>query len=238
MIDADPDKPSANLKTIRQFIKFANKLGVRFLGVSGGEPLEHPQFFLIMETLLKEMRAVAFVLMSNGRFLEDDHLTAKLAKLQKKRFFGIQISAINGLYPHAGQTIEAFERQRKHFDEGIGLVDKLTVMTRVGRAAGKDWSHLEPLYHRKVTNCFNLIINANRAPSLKELIRLLEIQTKSNFCKPMVDPHGNVHVGESPFCSTIGTIWESQEVLFKRLRKTEFCGHCGDPVPFMSAKAW
>jgi MoaA/NifB/PqqE/SkfB family radical SAM enzyme len=235
MVDAAPDKSSADLKTVRQFIKFADKLGVRFLGISGGEPLEHPQFFKVMEMLLQKNKRTV-VLMTNGRCLEDEKLTARLAKLQRKHFFGIQVSAIPGLYPHAAKTAAAFKRQCGQFaDSGIHLIEKLTVMTRLGRAAGKDWSHLGPLFERKVTNCFNLIFNATRFDSLAHMVRAFETQTEFNFCKPMVDPQGGVHVGESPHCSRIGDIWEPNDTLHERLKEVGFCGACGDPIPPMLA---
>lgn len=232
MIDAAPDKPSADLKTVRQFLKFAKKLGARFVGVSGGEPLEHPQFFLVMETLLKNLKGTMVVLMTNGRFLEDDKKTARLAKLQRKHFFGVQVSAIPELYPHAEQTAAAYKRQCGQFIEpGINLSDQLTVMTRLGRAAGKNWSHLGPLYERKVTNCFNVVYNAPKFETLGELVRMLEAQSNYSFCKPSVDPAGGVHAGESPHCRRIGTIWESDATLLGRLRQGGFCGQCGDPHP-------
>jgi hypothetical protein len=231
MIDASPDKPSADLKTVRQFVRFADRLGIRFLGVSGGEPLEHPQFFHVLDLLLQKKTRMV-VVMTNGRWLENETLTAKLIALQKKRPFGLQITAIPELYPHAVGTTAAYERHKHRFDPTMTqLIDKLTVMTDIGRAKGKDWSHLGELYQRQVPNCFNLIFNAKRFPSLRDMIEALETQSTSNFCKPAVGPHGNVHVGENPHCSVIGTIWDSEERLYKNLQQTGFCGACGDPIP-------
>lgn len=73
--------------------------------------------------------------------------------------------------------------------------------------------------------CFNLRSICNRnTTSFFEGIKLLEMRGK--FCTPSVDICENICLGESSFCTPIGTVKMTDEELLNNVRSLK-CNKCG-----------
>lgn len=236
LLNATPSGKHASKEVINKTIEFAQNNPIGLLNVSGGEPTEHPQFFEVFELILKKLQGKARVLLaSNGRFLEDDQFTAQLVELHRQYPFFLQVTAIKGLYPHQEQTVAAFRRQMaKHgLSEPYAMrIDELTVIDHLGRARGKDWSHLKTAGQRKAPNCFNPFSAARsgQVHSLGEIYELLAAHGK--FCKPLFAYDGSVYAGESTSCYKAGNILtDTPQEIFDKLKAGKPCGHCGVDLP-------
>lgn len=232
LVDAAPNNKHATKETTRAFIDFALDMDANRIGIAGGEPTQHPDFFDHLTMIMNELKGRTIILMSNGRFLINKKFTKRLATIQKKSSFLIQISALKGIYPKRQATVTTFRRRAHYFKpDSIHLVEEITAMSDVGRAKGKDWSHLGELYQRKAPGCFNIFSVSRHAMTLRDIIALHEGAT-NDFCKPLIFWNGDLHVGEHDKCVKAGNILtDTQEQIYNTIRSEKPCGHCGDTLP-------
>lgn len=239
MMDAKPTGVDAGMATTAAFVDFANSLGTIKWGISGGEPTEHPEFIRHISYIVEKAQEKAtIVLITNGQFfVSNEPLVRALSTYQNNvsdtiNGFGffIQVSAIPELYSKTRETVRAVKQYSDLFVKGtVEIIDKLTVMDSVGRAKGKDWSHLGSLFERTAPNCINifLMVKSGKFKTLKEAMVYYEAHS-SNFCKPSVSPFGEVRAGESPECFKIGNIHEdTHKDMFNRIWEGNPCGNCG-----------
>ncbi len=220
-----PKGTHANMNTVSQVCKFASKFSAILL-ISGGEPTSHPNFLESFEYILYNAQDTKIILISNGSFLYDRELTSKIIELNNRFSFFVQITAVTGLYKSVSKTVELYNSIERSFKD-ICIIRQMTVIDQLGRAKGKNWSKFST-YVRQAPNCFNFLSCAYspQTKTFKDVINA--IQTK-NQCKPFVDVSGTVHIAESTTCSHIGTIWDSDEVLYRNLINRNPCGECGVP---------
>lgn len=233
MSDSTPDSPHASKKTVDAFIKFAKKLDVIKIGISGGEPTSHPNFYDHFSKIVFEFRRSYIVLMSNGSFLRDEYLTRRLAGLQALQdHFHIQISSIPGLYRDYDEIVQLYEQEHKSFIN-IQFIDQLYYLEeRLGRAAKNDLAKHRTGNQRIAPGCYNLYATCHAVGSLKKAINTLDTQSMTTLCKPMIDATGNIHPGESIDCPIVGNLHKSSLTQIHRALATgQPCGACGNEVP-------
>ena len=232
MSDSTPKSPHATLETVEAFIRFAQELGTSKIGISGGEPTSHPQFFEYFIKILESFNTAQIVLMSNGQFFRDNDFCNTLAKLQKKFFFRIQISSIEDLYSEYGEIVALYEEKYRNFTE-INFVDQLFFLEEhLGRAKRYELSQHRTENRRTVPGCFNLYAICQQLTTLKDGIQYMDNNTQFNFCKPMIDASGNVRPSESVCCTKIGNVHECNiEAIYKILSSTQPCEACGTITP-------
>jgi hypothetical protein len=236
MIGAQAEGESASRATVIETLQFADDAGIKMINVSGGEPTEHPDFWDIFSLILRRGKKRFIVLATNGSWLKRPGFVQKLTHLQKQYPFAIQVTAIKGLYQDVQRTQTLFMANRRRFGMAVEIITQITCIDQLGRAQGKDWSHLGKsivggvLHKRRAPNCFNVLSAARGSATLQQLVGLLEIGL-ANFCKPMVDWRGDIHIGECPECTTIGHVADSFENILSALQAAEPCGACGVATP-------
>lgn len=161
-------------------------------------------------------------MLSNGSWLFDEERKEKVKKLEPL-LDCIQIRTHQKYYPNYKRTwdakkeFEAFSSKLQIFDDGIKLFP-------LGRAQIKHKGVVE----HKMPMCgnFYLIAKQNAVASFKDLVKYIELQGK--FCKPFVSSQGVIHGGETPFCTSFGTVKDSDDTLFhavKYIKKpADVCG--------------
>lgn len=233
MQDAKSSGVSAGMGTTKAFVEFANSLGTKKIGVSGGEPTEHPDFMGHMEYIGEGVRTGPIILITNGQFfINDEPLLRELAEYQKicRSGFHIQVTVIPELYHQASEIASAVREYSDLFVlDTITTIEKLTVMDDLGRARNRDWAYLGDLFERQYPNCINIftIIKSGKFNTLKEAMQYYEGHS-GNFCKPAVTPFGEVRAGESIECFSMGNIHEdTHDEMFKRVWEGNPCGRCG-----------
>lgn len=233
-VEAEENNKHATRGVVEAAVRFAKDMGLTRFCVSGGEPTQHPEFLRHFEYILEELPGRFMVMMSNGSFLRNDDFVSELVGLFKKHSFFIQVSALKHLYPNRQETVCLFKEKQSRFPSGsMALIEKISAMSNLGRARGKDWSHLGPLYKRMAPLCFNLfsIAHSGATRDLGGVMSYLEGSTKTH-CVPLVSYEGNLHVGETTSCVTLGSILtDSYSQMYDVLLSTKPCGLCGVDYP-------
>lgn len=216
--------------TFDRAIDFFNSSGSRHLQISGGEPTRHPHFIRFMKKALARVNGKNIYLLSNGQFLYDKILTRTISSMQKKYGFEIQVTAVPGLYRNAEKTAAKIKKRAKLFDpKKTYYINQMTVIDPVGRAKGKDFSFLGPLYKRTAPACFNQFNLASHDifKSFPNIIRFVEDRTQFNKCKPLIGPNGDVYPGENNLCHTDCNVNTSTiEDYYNFLKNHKPCGSC------------
>jgi len=238
-IESSPNERHSNDHVVREFVRFARSMSAFKIGIAGGEPTEHPMFVTYMNYILKKLSSqyCSIILMTNGRFLLDSDLTKKLVNMTKKYPLFIQVSALRGIYPRRDETIEFYHMNEKRFrQDSIMLIEDITAMENLGRAVGRDWSHLGELYQRIGPMCFNIfsVVRSGQFSTLVESLQWVEVNVRGSFCKPLIAWDGSLYAGETPLCLKLGNILtDTPEQIFENIKENRPCGQCGRDIPPM-----
>lgn len=202
MINAAPDGEHMSLKTFEKVVDLIHQHQLMLLMVSGGEPLEHPQFFELMD-LAKDIPIKT--ILSNGMFLEDPATKKKVLDL------GIPLQITNDprYYP---------KRIPKVDHSLLGYETHIQTITALGRAKDNDipTNRLAPM-------CFNLRSLVRKYGFWDSVIYL---RSMKKLCIPSINIDGSIIAGESSCCHRIGTIESSDQELVQNLQRMD-CNCCG-----------
>jgi len=225
-VNSTKDGGHSSLKTLIQVVKVVKQFKPKTLIIGGGEPTDHIEFFKFFKYILKNIKKSDIVLATNGKFLYDNKKVKEMIRLNKKYYFTIQVTAVDRLYKNVYKTTELFNSVKHHLPTSY-IVPQLQVVDKLGRAKGKDWSHIST-FKRKAPNCFNILScsYSNITHTFRDIIHAIHIK---NQCKPYIDFTGTIYIGESTECVHIGTIWDTDEVLYRNIINREPCGKCGIP---------
>ena len=223
MLSAIPDDNHMDRITLIQTLKFIKKSGATVLNVAGGEPTEHPNFFNMFEQILNH-KFKCVILTTNGKWLFDETFVNRLANLQKKKIFFIQVSAFTDIYPEAAKTQEQFKLMKNRLNN-IEIITEPTEITLLGRAKKGNWDK----YQKRIAPaCFNFLVGAKYvAGTFKKTIHFLE--SKGKFCMPLIGWDGTIYTSEYVDCIVLGNVSDySFSDIFKKLQAQNPCGKCVD----------
>lgn len=198
-----------SIETFLDTLEFIRKTKPRVIVVTGGEPIYHPNFFFIIEELQKIGTNINIIVTSNGLFLNNKELTKKVLELN----IPIQITNDKRYYPKSIPYIE---------HKNLDYVYEIQQIYPMGRAI----SNKIPIFNVKAPKCFNIrsIARTKKEFSFSDVIKLLESYGK--FCTPSITIDGIIKAGEFKGCNSIGSIYNSDEILLKNLRSLN-CNNCG-----------
>ena len=187
---------------------FIDKYSPKVILVTGGEPLERPDFFEFMDMLKDRCKNKGTVIsiLSNGMFLDNEELTKKVIALDML----VQITNDSRYYPRKISKIS-----HKNFV----YIDKIEHIYPQGRAVSNNIK----AYNTRAPKCFNMRSIACHYRSFTSAFRHMENIFK--FCTPFVRPDGSIGVGESRFCKSVGTINSSEEELTNSIINFR-CNNC------------
>lgn len=201
----EPTGTHMDMDTLIKSINMMKQLETKCILVSGGEPLEHPQFFEIIDILTKHFDKRLIIITSNGMFLSDERLRYKVSKLG----INVQITNDERYYP---------QKIKKVIHPNFIYETHIRTLVPLGRAKNMPPINAKP-------SCFNFrSFNINNSFSLKQSVKLSE--AKFTFCKPCINVDGSISVGESTECATIGSVCDDIKTLEENLGKMR-CNRCG-----------
>lgn len=214
----------------------AKQLGARVLNIAGGEPT-------ILDTdvlrnyLVKALSLNNFmvVLETNGYFLDDEEKTKMLTEiaLEYGNFF-IQISAFREYYANREHVLDKF-RQRKFvlrklqdaMKERLVISDESNVnlqLMALGRCEEGEMLEKAKNFDR-CPSCINSALVMAQSDLTKQL-PCSALENCTRFCVPMVDPNGDIHMGESIFCKKICNISDGKDKIIEAMANFKPCGRC------------
>jgi organic radical activating enzyme len=222
MQESTPNGKHMTFETFQNALKFAVRCtthqGVVML--SGGEPLEHPQFMDFLKSALIHLRERTVYLATNGVKLNNEKLCDDILKLlDEHKWFNIQITAVPSLYPKAKEGADGYKllinkakASHINLDNRVNFVNELVHgIISVGRArTSQSPEVLRRLDdNRQGTSCFNIysaLIGNGKPYNLINAIRLVKANVKSSSCKPLIKDNGDISLGEYETCSIVGNV--------------------------------
>jgi len=202
MVEAHPDGEHMAMENFAKSIDLAKRIDLPVLMISGGEPLEHPEFFEFAKLAKKNIKLV--LLLTNGMFAEDEELTKRVLDLDLM----IQITNDQRFYP---------KRVPKIIHPSVSYETHIRMITPLGRAS-------EMLSTKQAPMCYNLRSVVRAKKNLQAGILLLRSLEK--FCSPSINTDGSIVAGESSLCHKIGTVDSSDQELAEALMHMQ-CNRCG-----------
>lgn len=204
MVEAGPDGDHMSLETFKKVVDLIERHDLMLLMISGGEPLEHPQFF----EMIKLARSLPVkMILSNGMFLEDESLRDRVLALD----LPVQITNDPRFYPRRVPIIQ---------HPNVMYEDHIRTITALGRAVENDI----PNTNRIAPMCFNLRSIVRQFRTFWPAV--LQLRTMQKMCSPSINVDGSIVCGEAPSCFKIGTIESSDEELVQNLLSMD-CNQCG-----------
>lgn len=205
MINAVPNGEHMSMETFDDTLEFIKDVGIPIIMLSGGEPLEHPQFFEIAEKVKRA--GLHGAILSNGMFLSDTSLRERVLALGMT----VQVTNDPRYYP---EGIEEFDHPLLAYEH------QLRVLTPLGRAVGGgfEFNRLSPM-------CYNLRSATRGLRSFKEALMLL--RSKVKMCTPSINVDGTISAGESVQCYRIGSVRSKAGELAAGIMNMKSCNVCG-----------
>lgn len=189
--------------------------GYNLLLLSGGECTEHPRILDMIDCAIQA--GLLPVLISNGLFLADPVLSGEILS----RGLMVQVTNDARFYP----------RQPRRIDHPkVTYVDALSAYIRLGRGKSLNPQSTD-LPARKYPGSFNLrsLVHAYRDVRLALVDHRARALTGAfgGHCTPTISWDGAFVVGESRFCSAVGTVDSSPEEITAGILGMGSCNRCG-----------
>ncbi len=222
MQDARPDGRLMTDETIEQVLDFCREARPLVVSVTGGEPTEHPRWAEMTRELL-QIKPVALVsVLTNGAWIEDDKQRLKMAKLirEAKGRMKVQVYSHPKYYQDHEWTVAHKARFRS-----IGVIpdfESPIFMQDLGRARKN--CQEEARESDNVPSCINSHLIARQAHSFDKFFSMCLQAAK--FCRPLVDPDGNIHMSESWLCPAVAHVSDGATEAFRKMRASRPCGGC------------
>ena len=231
---SNPNGKHMDIETFRNAIKFANSIGSNIITLSGGEPTTHPDFFMFCKAL-NNVYKKPFSVVSNGTWCLENSWNDDIPKIERqirrmcsdfKYFVGMQVYS-NNLFYKDYDAIKSKEQYFKSLGEKVNFDEEpIHSMQDLGRARTCDVAKKmcdESKYHM---SCLNATLIAKQITNPKDYGKTIEMQAHQ-FCHPMVDFNGDVHLSESWLCQSVGNVnTDTFSDIWNNIKAYKPCGGC------------
>lgn len=228
---ATPEPNHMTMETFFKAIGLAERLNVRALVISGGEPTEHPDWARMITHAAQRFPSVSVP--TNGAWLfspSKRHQMTEILRLNAN--VKLQVSSFPGLYKDHEKTVAAVKeyalelkalglKKRLHLETDRRLIDDK--MIELGRC--KLHPELAELARRssKTASCVSgSVVSAQT--TLDKAIPLLE--SRGQFCKPMVGFDGGIRFSESYLCPPFASVHDPYGTIIEKAHAWRPCGGC------------
>lgn len=209
-------------KTFNQVLDFVRETQPLFVSVTGGEPTEHPEWLQMTNALLAfpSVKVLAFI--TNGAWIEDKEERLKMARLIRESHGRVKVQVYSNpkYYQDHEWTVE-----HKALFRGIGCItdfESPIFMQDLGRARKNCQEEVKDSDH--VPSCINSHLLAMQARSLNHFLVMAAMAGK--FCRPLIDPDGNIHMSESWLCQKVAHVSDGADEAFRKMKMSRPCKGC------------
>ena len=209
-------------ETFEQVLAFCEQAQPPVVNITGGEPSEHPGFLEMTKALLNIKSVRILTIITNGAWIEDSKIRIGIAKLVRSNKGRVKVQVYsNEKYYHKHEwTVEHSQQFRS-----IGCIvdfDSPIFMQDLGRARKNCQEEVEGSDH--VPSCINSHLCAMQTHSLTEF--LWACAQAGKFCRPLIDPYGNIHMSESWLCPVVANVSDGVIEAFRKMRASRPCRGC------------
>lgn len=230
-----PNEPHASLELLPYVANFYHFIGAPILVISGGEPTTHPDFEEIC--LRFSLNGIPFSICSNGTWVFDQEKRKVFEHVVRLPFFaGAQIYSDKRFY----RSYEKVKEHKEYFESldhvvfedtnmGMGMMD-------LGRARSYEPAQQIIEQQNYAMNCANCTLIARQSKTIESFRRNLRAALNRAFCKPLIDVNGDVHMGESWLCPSVGNVKDDYMMeIFKNMQQFTPCKRCRNYDKFMKS---
>lgn len=190
-------------------MNFMIKHKVKVVLISGVEPTLHPKLNEWIKSI-KDTTNMIVLLASNGWYITENGDIPESFKTQADM---VQITNDARYYPMRINAV------KNHPD--YKFVDSIEELVKCSKL-----KHLDNDKFNQNPKCFNIRFNGMRGmfEKFSDIIKLQESILK--ICTPLIGIDGKIYIGETDLCKPIGSIYDSEQNLMKKIR-TQTCNNCG-----------
>lgn len=222
MQDSGPKGRHMSDETFEEVLSFVTESQPLVVGLTGGEPTEHPRWRDYARELLGTGAVAVLSVITNGAWIEDREQRIAMAKLirEGKGRVKVQVYSHPSYYRDHEWTVGHGSQYRS-----IGCLPDFTspiVMQDLGRARKNCTAEVEKSTH--VPSCINSHMIAIQTRSLQDFCSAAAQAGK--FCRPLIDPDGGIHMSESWLCQTVAHVSDGVDAAFEKMRSSRPCGRC------------
>ena len=222
MQDSTPQGKHMTEETFLQVLDFCKDASPMIVNISGGEPTEHPDFVSYVKRIMMIPGVKVICILTNGSWIEDTKKRIAMAKLIKagKNSIKVQVYS-NPLYYRNHKWTVLHEAQYR----SIGCIPDFNspiYMQDLGRARTNCTKEVEQSSF--VPSCINSHLLALQARDLRHFMTMAFQAGK--FCRPLIDPDGNIHMSESWLCKSVAHVSDGVEVAFWKMQGSRPCKGC------------
>lgn len=222
MQDSLPEGKNMSEEIFREVLKICHASYPRVINMSGGEPLEHPEWQEIAWSLLSVRSALVVCILTNGSWIEDGrkrHLVARLIRENKGRL-KVQVYSHPDYYKQHDWTVE----HEKQF-RSLGCITDFhspIYMQDLGRAKKNCVKEVEA--SNFVPSCINSHLIAKQSGSLIQFNDMC--MQVGKVCRPLIDVDGYIHMSESWLCPSVAHVSDGPAEIFRKMKASKPCKGC------------
>lgn len=222
MQDSTPDGQHMTEETFEQVLDFCKQARPAVVSLTGGEPTEHPQWLSMARELLQLPSVRLMAIVTNGAWIEDSKQRIAMARLirENKPRVKVQVYSHPKYYQDHDWTVSHEQQFRS-----IGCIPDFTspiFMQDLGRARVNCQDDVRESDH--VPSCINSHLLAVQARDLPHFLTMAAQAAK--FCRPLIDPDGNIHMSESWLCPTVTHVSDGAAEAFRKMKASRPCKGC------------
>lgn len=222
MQDSTPDGQHMTDETFEQVLEFCSEVQPWIISVTGGEPTEHPRWAEMAKGLLSLSPLLRLSILTNGAWIEDQKERIKMARLIRENKPRVMVQVYS--HPEYYRDHEWTVSHKQQF-RSIGCIpdfESPIFMQDLGRARKNCQEEVRASDH--VPSCINSHLIAKQALSLPHFLSMAAQAAK--FCRPLIDPDGNIHMSESWLCPTVAHVSDGTNEAFRKMKASRPCKGC------------
>lgn len=222
MQDSTPNGLHMTDVVFEQVMDFCREARPWIVSVTGGEPTEHPEWHVMVRSLMGVPSIKRLAILTNGAWIEDDKQRMAMARLIREYKGRVIVQVYS--HPKYYQDHEWTVEHEKMF-KAIGCLPDFTdpiFMQDLGRARKNCQDEVRKSDH--VPSCINSHLIATQASSLGHFLTMAAQAAK--FCRPLIDPDGYIHMSESWLCPAVAHVGDGVDEAFRKMKESRPCKGC------------
>ncbi len=222
MQESGPKGKHMTEETFAQVLRFCQEAQPLVVSITGGEPTEHPYWNRFTRQVLNLPSVKVVSILTNGAWIEDNHTRIDMAKLIRSAKDRVKVQVYsNPKYYQDHEWTVSHEAQFRSIGCTPDFTDPI-FMQDLGRARKNCQEEVAASDH--VPSCINSHLIAMQAPDFPHFFAMCAMAAK--FCRPLIDPDGNIHMSESWRCQAVAHVSDGADLAFQKMRQSRPCGQC------------